>query len=119
MWLVTLCVRLSWPLVMISVVVLLMGVGVVLGGMSALLAGGLVGLLLEGVARWILAGALGILIFILTLAVPLVFLVGLREVFLSSTWTLTYRELRPLTKLAPRQLPELGASGLEAAPVVQ
>jgi len=39
-------------------------------------------------------------------AVPLTFLDGLKETFLSSTWTLTYRELRALRE----------TSGLEAAP---
>ncbi|MBC8264113.1 MAG: hypothetical protein H8E47_08340, partial [Anaerolineales bacterium] len=59
-----------------------------------LLAGGLTGLAFEGAAPWIVAGAMGLPVFILVLAAPLAFLGGLFEVFLSSTWTLTYRELR-------------------------
>jgi hypothetical protein len=38
----------------------------------------------------------GGVVFIMVLAVPLVFLGGLKETYLSSTWTLTYRELRAL-----------------------
>lgn len=60
----------------------------------AILAGGLTGLAFEGPTPWIVAGVVGIPIFILVLAAPLTFLGGLLEVFLSSTWTLTYRELR-------------------------
>jgi len=116
MWLIVLVISLAWPFVMIPVVVLLMGVAVILGGLSALLIGGLAGLALEGAAPWILAGLVGIPTFILALVVPLVLLGGLREVFMSSTWTLTYRELRPLTKAKWRPLTELGASGLEATP---
>jgi hypothetical protein len=39
---------------------------------------------------------IGIAIFILVLAAPLVFLGGLAHVFKSSVWTLTYRDLRAL-----------------------
>jgi hypothetical protein len=65
----------------------------------ALLAGGLTGLAFEGPMPWIVAAVVGIPVFILVMAAPLSFLGGLFEVFLSSTWTLTYRELR--AKAAP------------------
>jgi len=42
-----------------------------------------------------------VIIAVLVLAAPLLFFDGLREVYLSSTWTLTYRELRLLGDLAP------------------
>ena len=117
MWLIVLGISLAWPLLMIPIVLLLMGVAVVLGGMSALLVGGLAGLILEGVAPWIMAGLVGIPTFFLALVAPLVFLGGLREVFLSGTWTLTYRDLHPLESSEPQRLAGLGASGLEAAPI--
>jgi hypothetical protein len=74
-------------------------VGGVLGGLPALLIGGLASLFLEGPVPWILAAVVGIPIFILVVAVPWLFLGGLMEVFKSSTWTLTYRELRALEGL--------------------
>ena len=51
---------------------------------------------------------LGLPIFILVVAVPWLFLGGLMEVFKSSVWTLTYRELRALESVEPEpdQLPE-------------
>ena len=51
---------------------------------------------------------MGLPIFILVVAVPGLFLGGLVEVFKSSVWTLTYRELRALGSLQPE--------GLEAEP---
>jgi hypothetical protein len=116
-WIVTVGVHLVWPFLMVPAVLLLVGVGVVLGGAAALLVGGLAWLFVEGATPWILAGAVGIPIFILALAAPLAFLGGLREVFLSSTWTLTYRELRALESSEPGRVPKVDPSGLEAAPI--
>jgi hypothetical protein len=47
--------------------------------------------------------------------VPWLFLGGLMEVFKSSVWTLTYRELRALQSLEtePGPLPELDTPALE------
>ena len=98
-------------------VFLLLGAGTVLGGLPALLAGGLASTASTGETPVFLALAVGGSIFLLVLVSPLVFLGGLREVFLSSMWTLTYRELRPLTSFERKPLPGLGASGLEATPV--
>ena len=93
MWLITVGLRIGWVILMIPVVLLLLVVSAALGGALALVTGGLTGLALEGAAPWIAAALVGIPIFILVMAVPLSFLGGLFEVFLSSTWTLTYREL--------------------------
>jgi len=94
MWLITLGLRIGWAVAMIPVVLLLLLVSGGLGGVLALLAGGLTGLAFEGAMPWIVAGLVGIPIFFLVLVAPLSFLSGLFEVFMSSTWTLTYRELR-------------------------
>jgi len=94
MWLITVGLRIGWAILMIPIVLVLLVVSGGLGGVLGLLAGGLTGLAFEGAAPWIVGGLIGIPIFILVLAVPLSLLGGLFEVFLSSTWTLTYRELR-------------------------
>ena len=94
MWLITVGLRIGWTILMIPVVLLLLVVSGALGGLLALLAGGLTGLAFEGAAPWIAAFVVGIPIFILVLVAPLSFLGGLFETYLSSTWTLTYRELR-------------------------
>ena len=106
---------LGWMLVMIPVVILLLALGVMMGGLPALLVGGLASLAFEGAVPWILAGAVGIPIFILVVAVPGLFLGGLAEVFKSSVWTLTYRELRALEGLETElgRLPEPDTPDLE------
>lgn len=108
MWLIMVGLGLAWIIVMIPVTLLLLVIGVMLGGFPALLVGGLASLFFEGAVPWILAGAVGIPIFILVVAAPALFLGGLVEVFKSSTWTLTYRELRALESVEPDldQLPE-------------
>jgi len=96
MWLIMVGLGLSWVIVMIPVAILLVVLGVVLGGLPGLLVGALASLAFGGAVPWILALVVGIPIFILVLAGPLLFLGGLAEVFRSSVWTLTYRELRAL-----------------------
>jgi hypothetical protein len=45
---------------------------------------------------WIAGAAIGVPIFLAVIILPALFLSGLMEVFKSSTWTLTYRELTAL-----------------------
>ncbi len=122
MWLIMVGVQIGWVIALIATaivlfpaIILLIIVGGVLGGLPALLVGGLASLFFEGAVPWILAGVVGVPIFILVMAAPWIFLGGLMEVFKSSVWTLTYRELRALESLEtePEQLPELDAPGLE------
>ena len=108
MWLIMVGVQIGWTIAMIAtlillfpLVILLMIVGGVLGGLPALLIGGLASLLFEGAVPWILAGVVGLPIFILVMAAPWLFLGGLMEVFKSNVWTLTYRELRTLESIRP------------------
>jgi hypothetical protein len=103
MWLIMLGVRIGWAIVLIAsaimlfpLILLLIAVGGVVGGLPALLVGGLTSLFLDGPAPWVLATMIGFPIFILVVSAPWVFLSGLMEVFKSSAWTLTYRELRAL-----------------------
>jgi hypothetical protein len=96
MWLVMAGVQIGWPIAIAPVVFLLIAVGVLLGGGLLLAVHGLMGLALSEAAAWVTAGVAAGLLFILVLVVPLIFLDGLKETFLSSTWTLTFRELRAL-----------------------
>ena len=114
-WLVTVGVKIAWPFLMAPVLIVSVVLGFVFGVIPALLLGGLALLVADGAALWILVAAVGILFFILGFAAPLVFLAGLREVFLSSVWTLTYRELKPLESAEAEWMARLGPSGLKAA----
>jgi hypothetical protein len=123
MWFLMIGVQIGWVIALIATaivlfpaIILLIVVGGVLAGLPALLVGGLASLIFQGAVPWILAGVVGLPIFILVMAAPWIFLGGLMEVFKSSVWTLSYQELRALE---PEKLPELDASGLEVAPIAQ
>lgn len=100
MWLLMIGLGFGWLIVMIPVGIALLLAGLVAGGMPVLVIGGALSLVLEGPWPWIAGGVVGVLIFIVVVAVPSLFLNGLAEVFKSSVWTLTYRELRALERLA-------------------
>jgi len=114
-WLITLGVRLGWSVLVAPLVLLLLGTGLVLGGLPAVAAGGLAGLATTGDVPVFVALALGIPILLLVLVAPPLLLAGLREVFISSLWTLTYRELRDVESVASEQMPTVDPAGLEAA----
>ncbi len=106
MWLIMMGVRIGWAIALLvvtillfPVILLLIVVGGLLGGLPALLIWGLTSLFLKGATPYILAAVVGIPIFAMVMALPWLFLSGLMEVFKSSTWTLTYRELRALESL--------------------
>ena len=64
----------------------------------------------------LLAGMFGLPIFILVTLAPWWCLGGLMEVFKSSAWTLTYRELRVVEDAQPDRVPAVDAASLGAAP---
>ncbi len=115
-WLAMVGVELTYPFLITPLVIALMGAGVVAGAFITLLVGSLARQFMALATAWELAGALGVTMFILVLAVPLAVLGGLREVFQSSTWTVAYRELRALGSLQPTPEVEFDAAGLEPAP---
>ena len=119
MWLIMIGVRIGLVIATFIAVILLLPViialiflGGVLGGVPALLIGGVTSLFLEGAVPWVVGALIGIPIFILVVSLPWLFLSGLVEVFKSSVWTLTYRELRVLEELEP----ETGDIGPETPP---
>jgi hypothetical protein len=93
MWLIMIGVGLAWLLIMVPLMILFVLLALALGGVPALMIGGLASLALKGALPWILAAAIALPIFILVTAIPAIFLSGLYEVFRSTVWTLTYREL--------------------------
>jgi hypothetical protein len=101
MWLIMIGIDVGWPILMIPVGLLLFAAGTLIGGLLALLVSVITGLFLAETGMWIATGVTGVAVLVLVLAVPLVFLDGLRMVFQSSTWTLTFRELRALESLEP------------------
>ncbi|NOR82648.1 MAG: hypothetical protein GQ526_04060 [Ardenticatenales bacterium] len=105
--LVMFAVNASWPALSGLILIMLFGVGILLGGLPALLVNWLVGLVAAGETAVFIAAAIGVIILILILAAPLAWLGGMRRVFLSSMWTLTYRELCQLEQSARDVPPEV------------
>jgi hypothetical protein len=107
MWLIMVGVNIGWGILMIPVALLLVALGAALGGGLGLAVYGAAEAA-GGATPWIAAVLAGLPVFILVMGGPLAFLGGLMETFKSSTWTLTYRELRALERLEP-ETPELHA----------
>ncbi|MDH5506307.1 MAG: hypothetical protein OEZ02_03725 [Anaerolineae bacterium] len=98
MWLLVFGINIAWAVVLFPVVALLFAISAAGGGLMALvtytLSSGSVPLVT------ILGGGL----FLLLMAIPMVILGGLMAAYLSSAWTLTYRELQALDALDREQL---------------
>jgi hypothetical protein len=108
MWLIMIGLGLAWIIVavivfilLIPVFILLALVGLVVAGIPALAVFGLTSLFLTAPLTWIIAALVGLPILILVVSLPVIFLRGLKEVFHSTVWTLTYRELKALENVAP------------------
>ena len=114
-WLITAGVDLGWTAAIVPLLILLLGAGLIIGGLPGLAAAGIAG---GGGSEEIpvfVGLAVGLPILLLVVIGPLVFLDGLREVFVSALWTLTYRGLQGLALVEPERIPTLDAPGLEIA----
>jgi hypothetical protein len=121
-WLVWLAIRFAWAILIIPAILILsplllftMLAGIVIGAIPALLAAGIASLFVSPIFAWIIGAIFGLPLFALVTFSPIIFLNGLVQVFMSSFWTLSYREFRPLprTALQPANKPE--PVGLKAA----
>lgn len=103
MALIMFALGLGWVVISIPVVILLLMAAVVLGGLPALLAGMITNLFAQGSLPWIIAALVGLPIFLLVVIIPGSFVGGLYQTFISSTWTLTYREVVALGDARPAE----------------
>jgi hypothetical protein len=93
-----------------------MSLGGVVGGLSAYLVFLLSALVFEGALPVVLAILVGLPIFILVMFAPWSCIGGLMQVFESSAWTLTYRELRTAEDTQPDQVRAVDGASLGALP---
>ncbi|MEN8241887.1 MAG: hypothetical protein ABFS17_08195 [Chloroflexota bacterium] len=107
MWLILFGINVVWPLLLIPVVLLSVVLAGGLGVGSALLIGGEAFTTGAPAMFWALFVGLGL--FVLVLAIPIGFINGLKETFQSSTWTLTYREIKALKSLENGDTPVIEA----------
>ena len=91
-WLVIVGLDLVYPLLVAPVAILLAAVSLAVSGLSALILGSLLALVLAKTTAWTIALIIGVVLLVLSVVVPLTLLGGLREVFKSSAWTLTFSE---------------------------
>lgn len=92
-------------IVLIPIFLLVAVAALVLGGLPALLAGAIANIFVNGNVPRMVALGVGVPIFLLALIIPLTFVGGLIETYFSSVWTLTYRELVALERIAPPAAP--------------
>jgi hypothetical protein len=93
MWLLVIGLNIAWIVAMFIVGLVLFVAALIVAAVPALVMGGLAGLIFGWPVGLIVGGLIGGLIFIILLIASTVFLRGLRMTFLSTVWTLTYREL--------------------------
>jgi hypothetical protein len=98
MWLILMGINIGYTFAIIPVVFIVLLVAGVIATVLGLIAAGTVGLV---TVPWIAGLAVGLPIFILLMAIPLAFIDGLRQTYISSVWTLTYREMLALESLEP------------------
>jgi hypothetical protein len=123
MWLIMLGITLGWVvvialsfLVLFPLLILFIVLGGVAGALPAYLVFLLSSLVLDGALPVLLAVVVGLPIFILVMLAPWWCLGGLMEVFQSSAWTLTYRELRAVEDAQRDQVRAVDTASLGAAP---
>jgi hypothetical protein len=109
MWLLVIGLNIGWIVAMLIVGFLLFVVALAVAAAPALIIGGTVGLLFGWIAGLVVGGLVGGLIFVLLLIASMTFLKGLRMTFLSTLWTLTYRELLAIEGLADTEKEPLEA----------
>ena len=100
LWLILIGIQIGFFIITIPIVLVLVAIGLVAGGGVGVAVYLLVQSLVSVTAGWVMAAIIGGLLFILILALPLLFLGGLKETYLSTTWTLAYRELNALAPQA-------------------
>ena len=114
-WLILLGVDLVYPILVAPVAILLVAAGLAFGGLLALVLGTLLALVVTKTIAWTIAIFAGLVLLVLIVCIPLTLLSGLREVFKSSVWTLTFREAVSYRSIAREpapqsELPQAGAA---------
>ena len=99
MWLIMIGVNFAYSILLLPLGFLLFFAALLISGVIVLAVGGVLSLILSVATPLLFSLLLAIPVFLLVIGGPMAFLNGLKEVYVSSTWTLTYRELLALEKL--------------------
>jgi hypothetical protein len=108
-WLTWRAVRVAWTLAIIPVVIVLspvlllsMVAGAVIAAVPTMVIAGIANQFVSTVFAWIIGAVVGFPVFVLVTFSPIIFLSGIVEAFMSSFWTLSYREFHPQMATAPQ-----------------
>ncbi len=108
MWLVMLGIRIGLTIAgliaifpLLLVVAILLIPAAIVAAVPGLIAFGITSIFSSGVLAWIIGGAVALPFFILVLSSPMTLIGAWIQVYTSSVWTLTYREMKALEGLAP------------------
>jgi hypothetical protein len=119
-WIIWIGIRILWiplsfVLMILTAPLLLLTIllGVVAGAVPGVVVAGLSSLFVEGATPWIMGAIVAIPIFILIIISPMLFLGGLVQIFLSSMWTLAYRDLRAKEVAVRSPLPTLSPAAVQ------
>jgi len=93
MWLVLVGLQIGFAILLIPLIFLLLGIAALVGGGAGYGMYQLASTMWSTGAGWVSAITTGLVLFFLVIGIPLAFLVGLKEVYVSTVWTLTYRTL--------------------------
>lgn len=109
MWLIMIGLGIAWILISIIAIILTIPVvlitsviGAVIAAIPGLLLVGFFSLFLNGYLPWIVGGIFVLPLFFVIAFSPWILLTAWEQVYASTVWTLTYREIKAL----PAQLPE-------------
>jgi hypothetical protein len=116
MWLVMIGLGIAWALVsiiafflLIPILIVTAIIGAAVAAIPGLLLVGLFSLFLSGYLPWIVAGVFVLPLFFVIVFSPMVLLTAWQQIFASTVWTLTYREIKALPALLPET--EVGPVG--------
>jgi hypothetical protein len=108
MWLIMIAMQLTFAIAMIFVFFLTLPVliftglaGLIVAAIPALVIAGITSLFTNWIGALILGAIVGLPVFFMVAFSYLIFISGLKEVYFSTVWTLTYREVKTLESLAP------------------
>ncbi len=104
-WVVLVGLDLVYPLLVMPVLILQAAISLTFSGLLALGMGSLLALVFARATAWTIAMITGAVLFVLVVALPIIFLGGLREVFKSSAWTLTFSEAAAVPRSTVRASP--------------
>ena len=103
MWLILIGIQIAYQIALLPIGFILFLVGIMFAGIAFVAVGGPTVLLVSDPWGWIVGAVPAIFLMMIIVGTPMTFVEGLKETYISTTWTLTYRELLAYEKLPASQ----------------